>query len=997
MWNGDFAFTGSSSLDLGAGAVTLGTNRIVTVNAGTLTVGGVIGDGGGAYNLTKAGTGTLELTGANTFSGVLWVSNGALKVPLINDPGVAGPLGMSSLGGDWWNNKCAMRLGSAGASATLLYAGASGSSAKDFGIGDDGASGSISGVIHVDGGTNLTLNGMLFQAGNALLTKTGGGTLTLAGTRDNLGLGVAANAGTLVLGKTSNGDVHSTGGGGLTIGGATVKLGGTGGDQIYDDSYVTVNSGTFDFNGTHEAFRAVQGSGGTILNNGGGASTMTVGFRNTGDATYSGVIADRTIGGGTMSLVKIDTGTQTLSGNNTYTGPTTIKQGTVKLDGNTGHLADNSGVTFAGTATFNFDNTTSAGARSETNGTLTLSAGEATIQSTRTAAQNVSLTFSSLAARAAGAVGNFVNSGGTVPGQNQIILRGQPLGFINQGAFYGGANYAYMNAAGAYVRAVNYATPDPNSVSVGAGTTVGANSGKHVQTTGAISGQTNVSINTLKIGGAFNFTLAASQTLTLSNGGLLKAGNNAASLSGGTGITTGGGVELVVRTDQASDSLTISTPILSSTTGGLTKSGAGTLILSGTHTYSGDTTVNAGTLELQTASGLNDPGKLIVNGTATVYLNFTGTDTIGGLSFDGGATWQATGTWGGVGSGASHEDSRLTGNGMLNVVMAVTVTAATDAKTYDGTTGSTGMPAMVGTLLPGHTVTLTQAYADRDAGTGKTLTPAATIKDAGNNDVTASYTITYVNKTDGAINQAPLTITALPNTKTYDGTTTAAAVPTVTGLQGADTATGLAETYDTQNAGTGKTLSVSAYTVNDGNGGANYTVNTVTNTAGVINKATPIVSSLPTASAITSGQALSDSTLTGGAMTNAAGAAVDGAFAFTSPTDTPGVGTADQSVTFTPDDTVNYETVVVYVSVTVENKPTVWITSIRVEGTNVVLEWPGSNAWFYTVESTPSLAPLVPWSNLLEHVHVAGWDGTMSATNDSVGDVHRFYRVKMDR
>src|ERR1035437_3805323 len=57
------------------------------------------------------------------------------------------------------------------------------------------------------------------------------------------------------------------------------------------------------------------------------------------------------------------------------------------------------------------------------------------------------------------------------------------------------------------------------------------------------------------------------------------------------------------------------------------------------------------------------------------------------------------------------------------------------------------------------------------------------------------------------------------------------------GLQGSDTVTGLAETYDTKNVGTGKTLSVSAYTVNDGNNGNNYTVSTVTSTAGVISQA----------------------------------------------------------------------------------------------------------------------------------------------------------------
>src|ERR1035441_7406439 len=227
-----------------------------------------------------------------------------------------------------------------------------------------------------------------------------------------------------------------------------------------------------------------------------------------------------------------------------------------------------------------------------------------------------------------------------------------------------------MNGAGTYVRYIDYGTPDLNAISVKGGITIGANSGKHVQIMGAIYAQTDISILTLRIAGNYDFTLAANQTLTLSSGGLLNPYNSAATLSGGKGLTTGGSTELVIRTDQASDSLTISTPILSSSTGGLTKSGAGTLILSGANTYTGDTTVNAGTLELRTAGGLSDSDKLLLNGTAAVNLSFSGTDTIGGLVFDG--VPQATGTWGSTASSATHKDARFTGSGMLNVDSATT-------------------------------------------------------------------------------------------------------------------------------------------------------------------------------------------------------------------------------------------------------------------------------------------------------------------------------------
>jgi autotransporter-associated beta strand protein len=76
-WDGNFTFDGTYSLNLGAGAVTLTGNRTVTVNANTLTVGGPIS---GGYGITKAGAGTLLLSGHSTYSGATSVSNGVLEV-----------------------------------------------------------------------------------------------------------------------------------------------------------------------------------------------------------------------------------------------------------------------------------------------------------------------------------------------------------------------------------------------------------------------------------------------------------------------------------------------------------------------------------------------------------------------------------------------------------------------------------------------------------------------------------------------------------------------------------------------------------------------------------------------------------------------------------------------------------------------------------------------------------------------------------------------------
>ncbi|MBA2703386.1 MAG: autotransporter-associated beta strand repeat-containing protein, partial [Blastocatellia bacterium] len=83
-WNGNFTFIGTNNINFGTGAVALGTTagttRIITTSAGTLTIGGVISNGTSADSLTKAGAGTLILSGANTYSGTTKISAGTLRL-----------------------------------------------------------------------------------------------------------------------------------------------------------------------------------------------------------------------------------------------------------------------------------------------------------------------------------------------------------------------------------------------------------------------------------------------------------------------------------------------------------------------------------------------------------------------------------------------------------------------------------------------------------------------------------------------------------------------------------------------------------------------------------------------------------------------------------------------------------------------------------------------------------------------------------------------------
>jgi len=107
-----------------------------------------------------------------------------------------------------------------------------------------------------------------------------------------------------------------------------------------------------------------------------------------------------------------------------------------------------------------------------------------------------------------------------------------------------------------------------------------------------------------------------------------------------------------------------------STGGGLTKLGVGTLTLGGANTYTGDTSVMAGTLSTTSAAMLADQAAVWIAAGAMMNLNFAGTDTIGGLYLNGVA--QTEGTWGASGSGATYiNDTYFSGTGVLLIEAAL--------------------------------------------------------------------------------------------------------------------------------------------------------------------------------------------------------------------------------------------------------------------------------------------------------------------------------------
>jgi autotransporter-associated beta strand protein len=191
--------------------------------------------------------------------------------------------------------------------------------------------------------TGYNFSGGLIGTSTARLRKIGTGTLTLSGTGDNIDARARVEAGTLLLAKDNSATAHALGSGGgtdnaLEITGGTARLGGTGGDQIYQNSAVNLAGGTFDLAGLNEGFDGLSGSGGTITNSiVSTTSTLTLGQNNSnGSPVYSGNIGN---GAGTVALQKTGSGSQTLAGTHTYTGDTTVAAGTLAVTGTLGLTA----------------------------------------------------------------------------------------------------------------------------------------------------------------------------------------------------------------------------------------------------------------------------------------------------------------------------------------------------------------------------------------------------------------------------------------------------------------------------------------------------------------------------------------------------------------------------------------------------------------------------------------------------------------------------------
>ena len=334
----------------GGGIVTSGTAGALTLTAGgdnTSTLfSGVLQNGSGTMSFTKSGTGTLTLSGANTYTGATTITSGVLNIQ--NSAALGAIAGGTSV--------------SSGAALQLqggIIVGAEPLTLNGSGISSDGALRNIS-------GNNSFAGTVLFGSGSTIASDSG--TLTLSGGIVNGGFTSTFRGIASIL---ESGVISGTGGlvkndsGTLTLNGVNTYTGGTtinGGTIIANNSaslgassgLATINAGTFEVAATFSTDRNF------VLGNVASTVLLDPGFTLTATGIFSGAGA----------LNKTGSGTMVLSGDNTYTGATNVSAGTLRTSANE-RIANTSDLNVSG-GTFDLQTF------SETVRNVTLSSGSIT-------------------------------------------------------------------------------------------------------------------------------------------------------------------------------------------------------------------------------------------------------------------------------------------------------------------------------------------------------------------------------------------------------------------------------------------------------------------------------------------------------------------------------------------------------------------------------------------------------------------------------------------
>jgi fibronectin-binding autotransporter adhesin len=642
------------------GVVITGTGSLG--NSGQTASGGDGGNGSGGFggSASAGGTGGSGVVFSNAAGATANINaivsggnggNGGAAI-IGQGPGGAGGAGVVSLNGGDITTSAAVSGGNGGASggaggAGIIFGGSGTLTTGATTTGGNG-NGAVGGAgIIVTGTANLIAGGTVTGGNGAVGVSFGStGTFTITGTVTGGANAAGANVTTATI-TTVDGTL--TGGAGSAGGTNFVNMGTAGGNG--GSGLVLAAGGTADVNGATSGGQGGAGGGGTNGGGGGNGGTAVV-LSNGGTANIDAVLTGGAGGAG---------------GGGTFNG------------GNGG--AGGAGILLSNGGTVNVDAAITGGQGGAGGGGLAGSSG------------------------GAGGAGIVATNGGTV-NVNAAVTGG--LGGAGASGQIGGGSSG-AGGAGITGAGIAVALTTPGSVSGGGSAnaiTFTGGSNSITGTGGTITGVVRVDTGaSLDIDAAtLNLTSAISD---IQLGGTLNLAGN---------VTTGDVVQITTTGSEihyADGALVASAILLNSNdttldvdtgdaaeqsgnitqTGGarpLTKTGGGTLVLSGTNSHTGTTTVSGGTLELQNGAAISNTGAVVLDNTAGVNLLVTDSETIGSLAgggASGGNVQIAAGqtlTTGGANTSTSFAGV-ISGSGGLTKQGTGTFTL-TGSNTYAGTT-----------------------------------------------------------------------------------------------------------------------------------------------------------------------------------------------------------------------------------------------------------------------------------------------------------------------
>ncbi len=489
-------------------------------------------------------------------------------------------------------------------------------------------------IINVVESESLSLSGIL--SGNNPLTKAGAGTLVLSAVNTYTGE-TAIHNGTLAI---SGGNDRLP-----TTTAVTLGFGG-------DSGVLQLGNGTTSYHQTLAGL-ATLGTGGSNRVVGGGSTNATLTLNISDTDTFNGILGGPGANQNNLTVTKLGAGLLTLNGTNTYSGGTTINNGTVEAKS----INAIPGYNIAGRVVVN-----SGGAFGVNVG----GTGEWSAANIQTLLSNA--TFSS------GSSLGFDTTSATAPFVYEYPISGS-FGLTKLGV--GTLTLSGSNTYTGITR-ISQGTLSVNNIASGgnlgsATTSIVLGDGSHQGVFAYIGNNASFTRGfTVNAGGGEIDAVTSGKTLTIATG----------SVSDGGMLTIGG-----------AGNTSISSTIAG--TGSLRKTGAGTLTLSGTNTYSGGSTFETGTLNL-TGTLTNTNSTISLGSTGT--WNLAGTIIGGTVTADGGAEMRLQSSAYGILDGVTL-DANLTylGAAYLTVKNGLTLNSTISMLIASSTITFLGSQNLIGT------------------------------------------------------------------------------------------------------------------------------------------------------------------------------------------------------------------------------------------------------------------------------------------------------------